>query len=444
MRCPLTVALAAMLGVSLNAQSLKVYKDGVLDARIPFARVDSITYNEPYDLWQEARVQTRFYYAPGWQQIADPSLTLSDGVYTLTLPTATQAQWQAQAFLVTDLATDIDHQYDFSMTFTASKDIPAATVKLYQDGDDGKYYFTERIDLRAGVPYPFQCQAMDGMDMQKVSLVLDFGGNPAGATVQFTAPRLDEHDFREPQPGCSLDDYRLVWYDEFGGSVLNSSRWEYQTAAAGWVNHELQTYVSGRTPSGAKVAEVNNGTLKIHAIKEGDKVYSARIYGRKSTGFKYGYIEARMKLPVGRGTWPAFWMMPSAGGSWPDCGEIDIMEEVGADAGKVSSSIHCKAYNHPLNTQKTHEMYVPTSESRFHVYALEWTPDYIKTYVDGHPQLEFPNDRQGNPDTWPFDKAFYIILNLAWGGDWGGYKGVDESALPATMEVDYVRAYQKK
>ncbi|MBQ7527465.1 MAG: glycoside hydrolase family 16 protein, partial [Bacteroidaceae bacterium] len=218
----------------------------------------------------------------------------------------------------------------------------------------------------------------------------------------------------------------------------------YQTADAGWVNHELQTYVNTKSPKGTKVAESSDGTLKIHTFREGDKIYSARLYGNKSQGFKYGYIEARIKLPKGKGTWPAWWMMPVSGGGWPGCGEIDIMEEVGVDANIVSSSIHCTAYNHPTKTQKTHSMTCAGAEDGFHIYALEWTEDYIRTFVDGTEQLYFENDHQGNNDTWPFDKAFYPILNVAWGGDWGGYAGVDESALPVTMEVDYVRVWQKR
>lgn len=243
---------------------------------------------------------------------------------------------------------------------------------------------------------------------------------------------------------CPLKGYTLVWNDEFGGKSLDEGKWVYQEARAGWVNHELQTYVKGATPAGKPTAEVSDGTLKIYAVKEGDKVYSARIYGHREMGFQYGYVEARIKLPVGRGTWPAFWMMPVRHvKGWPADGEIDIMEEVGANANYVSSSIHCRAYNHPMKTQKTHEMLIPTAESAFHVYALEWTPDYIRTYVDGKEQLYFENDHAGNDETWPFYTPFYPILNLAWGGDWGGYRGIDESALPLTMEVDYVRVWQK-
>jgi len=243
---------------------------------------------------------------------------------------------------------------------------------------------------------------------------------------------------------CPLEGYTLVWNDEFNGKELDMEKWVFQKSKAGWVNHELQTYVKGVTPSGKATVEVSKGTLRIHALSEGDKIYSARIYGHRKVGFQYGYFEARIKLPQGRGTWPAWWMMPvKHTQGWPADGEIDIMEEVGVDANRVSSSIHCRAYNHPQKTQKTHEMICPTAETDFHVYALEWTADYIRTFVDGKEQLYFENDKTGNRETWPFNAPFYPILNLAWGGDWGGYKGVDPSALPVTMEVDYVRIWQK-
>ena len=244
---------------------------------------------------------------------------------------------------------------------------------------------------------------------------------------------------------CSVEGYdNLVWNDEFDqGSSLDPQRWVHEVQNSGWVNNELQNYVNHTSPEGRKVTEIGNGVLKINCFKENGKIYSGRVYGNKAKGFLYGVMEARIKLPKGKGTWPAWWMMPVKYTGWPHCGEIDIMEEVGADPEKVSSSIHCTAYNHPNNTQKTHEMLCKGAEDDFHVYTLEWTADYIRTYVDGKVQLYFPNDKKNDDNTWPFHVAFYPILNLAWGGDWGGYKGVDESALPVTMEVDYVRVFQK-
>lgn len=241
-------------------------------------------------------------------------------------------------------------------------------------------------------------------------------------------------------PKCPFEGYQLVWNDEFDGDGL-SSDWIYEVKPEKWVNNELQNYVNINTPEGAKVTEVSNGTLKITALKEGDKVYSGRVYAKRDTGWKYGYMEALIKLPVGKGTWPAFWMMPVNGKAWPADGEIDIMEEVGVNPNYVSSSLHATGHVHVNNTQVTHEMLQEGAEGGFHLYAMKWTPENITTYVDGIEQLNYDNPGTGRVD-WPYDDPFYIILNLAWGGNWGGMNGVDESALPITMEVDYVRVFQ--
>lgn len=238
--------------------------------------------------------------------------------------------------------------------------------------------------------------------------------------------------------------YELDWNDEFNDAAFQTpdeNHWWYEVWPPYYVNNELQRYVAGRQGSNI-TAEIENGVLNIRAIKTATDVISARVNTIKS--WTYGYFEMRARLPKGKGTWPAFWMMPKNGNAWPGCGEIDIMEEVGADPNIVSSSIHCTDYNHTIGTQKTAARNIGTAEDEFHIYALEWTEDYIKTYVDGQLLFSFANDKQGKDSTWPFNKPFYLKLNLAWGGDWGGYKGVDESALPATYTIDYVRVFQKK
>ena len=240
------------------------------------------------------------------------------------------------------------------------------------------------------------------------------------------------------------DGYTLVWQDEFdSGNELNSQDWTHEVKSAGWVNHELQNYVNHKTPGGDLVTEVRNGKLRITCLKENGKIYSGRVYAQQKTGWKYGYIEASIKLPKGKGTWPAFWMMPVNFRSWPADGEIDIMEEVGYHPDYVSSSLHANAHVHSNNTQVTHEMKCEGAEGEFHTYAILWTSSNITTYVDGKVQLSYDNRGLGRDD-WPYDDPFYVILNLAWGGDWGGAQGVDESVLPVTMEVDYVRVFQKK
>ncbi|MGI6242299.1 MAG: family 16 glycosylhydrolase [Prevotella sp.] len=237
--------------------------------------------------------------------------------------------------------------------------------------------------------------------------------------------------------------YTLVWHDEFDGDKLGPD-WTEEVKPSGWVNNERQNYIKG-----SSVNDVSNGKLNIHCYKGNDgKVYSGRVYACVNKGWQYGYFEARIKLPKGKGTWPAFWMMPVGNdwntNPWPKCGEIDIMEEVGVVPNEVSSSIHTQKYNHTIGTQKTHKMTLADAEGEFHVYALEWTEDAITTYVDGEVQLSVKKSVLGTDhDAWPFHYPFYPILNLAWGGDWGGMNGVDESVLPITMEVDYVRIFQK-
>lgn len=237
--------------------------------------------------------------------------------------------------------------------------------------------------------------------------------------------------------------YALVWQEEFNGtaSLPDTAKWWYETGNHGWGNHEIQNYIAGFAGNDT-CALISDGTLQIIAKKKGDEVLSSRINTKES--WMYGYFEARLKLPAGKGTWPAFWMMPRDGKTWPGDGEIDIMEEVGYDPNVVLSTIHCEAYNHRKNTQKSGNKLIPTAQSEFHIYAVEWTEDFIKGYVDGECYFTFENDKTGNKDTWPFNKPFYLKLNLAWGGDWGGAKGIDETALPAIYEIDYVRVYQKK
>ncbi len=259
---------------------------------------------------------------------------------------------------------------------------------------------------------------------------------PAAPTIKFSVaePALSQDPF-----SFVPDGYRLVWQDEFEGTSDElTDKWRFEDWAPGRVNHELQRYV----PDDRRTSFVADGALNIVARKEDGQVLSARMNSRAS--WQYCYVEAAIRLPKGKGTWPAFWMMPdNTAGGWPACGEIDIMEEVGFNPDYTLSTIHCASYNHVKGTQKSAERLTPGAEGEYHVYGLEWTEDYIRSYVDGELLLDFPNDHAGDNATWPYNKPFHLILNLAWGGDWGGSQGVDESALPCTMQVDYVRVYKK-
>ncbi|WP_321519254.1 family 16 glycosylhydrolase [uncultured Bacteroides sp.] len=248
--------------------------------------------------------------------------------------------------------------------------------------------------------------------------------------------------------------YGLVWADEFNDSRAADGKpalrpdkgdWWYETGGGGWGNNELQYYVPGITEFyNDSLAAISDGTLKIKAIKR--KYYGmeyASVRMNTSNSWTYGYFETRAKLPGGKGVWPAFWMLPKNFQSWPLDGEIDIMEYVGYDPNVVHATIHTQAYNHVIGTQKTSTKTILNAETEFHVYGLEWTETRIRAYVDGELYFTFSNDGTGNKNTWPFNVPFYLKLNLAIGGNWGGVMGVDTQIFPSTYEVDYVRVYQK-
>lgn len=251
----------------------------------------------------------------------------------------------------------------------------------------------------------------------------------------------------------SQDQLQLVWADEFDYEGLpNPSKWSYdigtacnQPAGCGWGNNELQYYTESRT----KNANVSNGKLIITAIKEPykeDRSYtSARLVSKNKGDWKYGKIEIRAKLPTGKGTWPAIWMLSTdwSYGGWPESGEIDIMEHVGYEPDSIYGTVHTKAYNHLNGTQKGGVLYTPKSEQQFQTYILDWKENKMDWYIDGEKYFTFNNDKT-DFKAWPFDQKFHMILNLAVGGNWGGKHGIDESIWPQQMEVDYVRIYQDR
>lgn len=233
-----------------------------------------------------------------------------------------------------------------------------------------------------------------------------------------------------------------VWSDEFDYTGLpDSSRWTYDTGGHGWGNDEWQFYTKGRKEN----VWVENGKLIIEARKEnfeGRNFTSTRLVSKGKGEWKYGRIEVRAKLPRGRGTWPAIWMLANTDTlKWPDDGEIDIMEHVGHNQGFIHGTVHTKKYYHSIGTQKGDTIAVPDASEKFHVYALDWNADSIRISVDNRTYFTFQNEHSGN-DAWPFDKKFYLLLNIAVGGSWGGQKGVDDTVFPARMEIDYVRVYK--
>lgn len=237
--------------------------------------------------------------------------------------------------------------------------------------------------------------------------------------------------------------WQLSWSDEFDYNGLpDSNKWNYDVGGHGWGNNELQYY----TKASIRNAEVSNGSLKLKAITEKmeNRDYtSARLVTRDKADFTYGKIEVKAKLPRGRGLWPAIWMLGDniENAGWPDCGEIDIMEHVGYDKDSVLGYIHTKAYNHVKGTQKGTRVFIDDPYNAWHVYSLEWTPERMDFLLDNNLFYHVSNEHKTTAE-WPFDSPFFLLLNIAVGGNLGGKKGVDATIFPATMEVDYVRVYK--
>jgi beta-glucanase (GH16 family) len=245
--------------------------------------------------------------------------------------------------------------------------------------------------------------------------------------------------------------WRLVWSDEFNGvdgSQPDLAKWDFDTGGNGWGNKELESYTSR-----LENVQQRGGNLVITAIRERytgldgmTRPYtSARLTTKGQFAQAYGRFEARMKLPLGKGIWPAFWMLGANNDDvrWPACGEIDMMENIG-EPGRIYSTLHGPGYSGAKGISEPYNL--PAGEgvnTDFHVYAVEWEPERIRFYLDDRLIVErTPKDLP--PETkWVYDHPFFLILNVAVGGEWPGYP--DETTMfPQSMLVDYVRVYRKE
>lgn len=253
----------------------------------------------------------------------------------------------------------------------------------------------------------------------------------------------------EPKAQATLSvpaGYALVWSDEFDKDGMpDPARWVYDTHMnkAGWHNRELQYYSGPR----AENARVQGGRLIITARKEslsaapdwgGQRYTSTRLLTQGKGEWTYGYFEIRAKVPCGKGTWPAIWLLNSKV-DWPAAGELDIMEHVGKEPGRVFSTVHTAA-NHAGQAIGAATQ-LDTVCTAFHDYQMHWTADWVRFAIDGKVHFEYRNSRQGR-DRWPFDMPQFLILNIAIGGDLGG--AVDDTVFPVSMEIEHVRVYQAR
>jgi beta-glucanase (GH16 family) len=245
--------------------------------------------------------------------------------------------------------------------------------------------------------------------------------------------------------------WALTWSDEFDGpdgSVPDPAKWIVESGGNGWGNNELEYY----TPR-SKNIRVENGKLVIEAIKErfvgpdgvrGDYT-SARLKTEGRFSQQYGRFEARIQIPSGQGAWPAFWMLGDdySVKGWPACGEIDVMESVGSEADTIEGSLHGPGYSGTKPLTSAYRLPRGRFSDAFHVFAVEWEPQVVRFYVDD--ELYATRTPADLPDgiPWVFDHPFFVLLNLAVGGDFPGRPG-DSTVFPQRMLVDYVRVYQRK
>ena len=242
--------------------------------------------------------------------------------------------------------------------------------------------------------------------------------------------------------------YLLQWNDEFNGDTLNLKYWNIETWWAGAYNNELQSYTKSQNN-----IDLNNGYLYLRAQKEtpfnpNQPGYtSGRITTQDKVEMQYGYWEIKAKLPSGVGTWPAIWMLNSKIDTipWPNSGEIDIMEHVGYDENRVFFSIHNEdLFGDVHGTNQQGVYYFEEIEDDFHTYSVEWNENEIKGFVDGVQYFNISKHSNSNYSQWPYDSPFFLIINLAIGGDWGGVQGVENSIFPSSFIIDYARMFIKE
>ena len=236
---------------------------------------------------------------------------------------------------------------------------------------------------------------------------------------------------------CCTGPQEPYWAEEFDGNELALENWNLEVGdgcprLCGWGNNEPQIYTRSNH-------RLEDGKLIITARQE-DSIYtSTRITTRDKMEFQYGRVEVSARLPKGKGVWPAIWLLGSNIGEvgWPRCGEIDLMEYVGKTPGQVFASLHTEdSHGNTINTRTTR---IQGIEDGFHLYVLEWEPDRIEFFVDGQPIYHFAPEVR-TEETWPFDQPFYLVINLAIGGNFGGPE-IDETIFPQEFVIDYIRIF---
>jgi beta-glucanase (GH16 family) len=374
--------------------------------------------------------------------------------------------WQAEDYIAS--STDIERaavvsipdgqwlEYDieipepgrYRLSFSGTTEDGASVwMEDYVDNKDGRTYnITGLVSLEDGSGSVDGSPLNQGLHKVRVH-AKDGQVNLDQFTFEKIFPHLETPDFMEQK--MDGEEWKLVWSDEFEeGTQPDETKWSYNVGNWGWGNFEPQYYTNA-DPDNARIAD---GNLIIEAIKndQGHDWTSARLTTQGKVAFKYGRIEFRAKVPTGRGTWAAGWLLGDSYVdelSWPYCGEIDVLECVGYEIddstgnGINHATCHTPAYYFKIGNQISAQKEVEAMHTEFHTYAMEWYPDRIEAYLDGEHYYTY--DKTANELEWPFNQPQAIIINLAVGGGWGGAKGIDERWDRHQYILDYVRVYEK-
>ncbi|WP_284651998.1 glycoside hydrolase family 16 protein [Flavobacterium terrisoli] len=250
--------------------------------------------------------------------------------------------------------------------------------------------------------------------------------------------------------GCDSDDkqsvgsrnWQLSWSDEFdgvAGTSPDASKWSFDLGNSGWGNQELQNYTD--RPENASLD--GNGNLVITALRDnfgGSQYSSARIKTRNLFAQQYGRFEARLITPYGQGIWPAFWMLGDNGAAWPQCGEIDIMELRGQQPSQINGTIHGPGYSGGNAITSIYSLTANRFDLDYHIFAVEWDANKIDFFVDGYLYNRITKSDLPVNSEWVYDHSFYMILNVAVGGNYVGFPSA-QTPMPQKMTIDYVRVY---
>ncbi len=335
----------------------------------------------------------------------------------------------------------------YRLTINGKADTSARVwVEDYVKNTDGRSYnISGDLAFADGQAYVIGSPLDSGMHPMRLHFK---AGTTQAESIEFKLIKRHASTPKSSTQSMEGEEWQLVWSDEFEGEGLpDSTKWSYNVGNWGWGNNEPQFYTDAKLKNARQ--EKGNLIIEAHKNDAGSPWTSARLSTQGKESFLYGKIEFRAKVPVGRGTWSAGWLLGDEYRdeiSWPYCGEIDVLECVGYEIndstgdGINHATCHTRAYYFKQGNQIGSEIEVKNMDGEFHTYAVEWYPDVIYGLVDG--ERYFTYDKNANELEWPFFKPQNIIINLAVGGGWGGAKGIDPQWESHQYILDYVRVYE--